>query len=59
MFDGSGRDDREIPEEPPGWDILFGCGDEQNQAEWLAWFASDHRDPPPSVTGEARPLIRS
>ena len=59
-YGGAGRDDREIPEDEPGWQILFDCQDEENQAEWLAWFATEHRvDPPPPVTGEARPLIRS
>jgi ParB-like chromosome segregation protein Spo0J len=59
MYDGASRDERDVPEDPPSWQTLLDHGDEQNQAEWLEWWASDHSGPPPAVTGEARPLIRS
>ena len=51
MFGSAGRDDREVPEDEPAWQILLDCESEEHQAELLTRFADEGL--------ACRPLIRS
>jgi ParB-like nuclease domain len=51
LFGSAGRDEREVPEDEPAWQILIDCTDEEHQAELLTRFAEEGL--------ACRPLIRS